>query len=191
MSLDNYLNLPYTTILKRDEDGIFIASVKELKGCMAHGSTEVEALEALSSMKALWLESAIADGDSIPLPENDQDLPSGKWLQRVPRSVHAALVILAESEGVSLNQLVVSVLSREVGQRQNCVTSIQAAPDVADPWSALVDDMPMNWIVQGKVPIIKTEYMDALLDSVATSQKLNKSGLEEYGDGKKEHRGWN
>jgi antitoxin HicB len=116
-SLENYLSLPYTTVLKRDDDGEFVATVKELKGCIAHGATEVAALKALESMKVLWIESCLADGDNVPLPEDDEDLPSGKWLQRVPRSLHAALAKAAAEEDVSLNQFVVSVLATEVGRR--------------------------------------------------------------------------
>ena len=40
-----------------------------------------------------------------------EGLPSGKFLVRLPRSLHAALAREAKEEGVSLNQLVVSRLS--------------------------------------------------------------------------------
>ncbi|HXT04816.1 MAG TPA: toxin-antitoxin system HicB family antitoxin, partial [Casimicrobiaceae bacterium] len=40
------------------------------------------------------------------------DRYSGKFVVRVPRSVHARLARKAKQEGVSLNQLVSSVLSR-------------------------------------------------------------------------------
>jgi antitoxin HicB len=191
MLLDDYLNLPYTTILKRDEDGDYIASVKELKGCVAHGGTEMEALDALTSMKKLWLESCIADGCQVPLPEQEEDLPSGKWLQRVPRSIHAALVSAAEQEGVSLNQLVVSVLSREVGHREGTIETIQAAPEVADPWSDLVDQTYMDWKVKGAVTVQPSpEFVNALLVAIPHSKKLNMKGTVAYGDDKKAHKGW-
>ena len=40
-----------------------------------------------------------------------QGLPSGKFLVRLPRTLHAVLAREAAEEGVSLNQLVVSRLS--------------------------------------------------------------------------------
>jgi hypothetical protein len=39
---------------------------------------------------------------------------SGRFLVRVPRSLHAALEIEAKEEGVSLNQLVVAKLARKI-----------------------------------------------------------------------------
>ena len=47
-----------------------------------------------------------------------EDLPSGKWLQRVPRTLHRDLIRLAERERVSLNQLVTALLSEAVGARR-------------------------------------------------------------------------
>jgi predicted HicB family RNase H-like nuclease len=41
---------------------------------------------------------------------------SGKFLVRLPRTLHAALNDEAEREGVSLNQLVVAKLSMQMGQ---------------------------------------------------------------------------
>jgi antitoxin HicB len=136
--LKKYLDLPYTVILKRDDEGDFVAQVKELRGCVAHGASASEALVELDSMKVLWLESCIADGNTVPLPETEDDLPSGRWLQRVPRQLHAELSRLADSEGVSLNQLVVSVLAKELGFRQGQkkeITNKQVAVVGSDLWS--------------------------------------------------------
>jgi predicted HicB family RNase H-like nuclease len=40
---------------------------------------------------------------------------SGKFVVRVPKSLHAALAAEADAEGVSLNQLVVAKLSVQLG----------------------------------------------------------------------------
>jgi predicted RNase H-like HicB family nuclease len=107
--------LPYTILLKRDSDGDIVASVKELDGCVAHGQDEMEALAAIESMKMLWIESSLRDGDPVPRPDPEEDdLPSGKWVQRVPRSLHKRLSDTAKAEGVSLNTLVTSYLSAAV-----------------------------------------------------------------------------
>jgi antitoxin HicB len=116
--LNFYLSLPYTRILRRDDDGAIIASVQELAGCIAHGTTETEALANLAEVQALWLEEAIANGIPVPIPEKDEPLPSGKWVQRVSRSLHRALTLLAETEDVSLNQLVATILAEAVGRRR-------------------------------------------------------------------------
>jgi antitoxin HicB len=112
-----YMKLPYTILLRRDEEGDVIAKVKELDGCIADGQDEMEALGNLERVKAMWIEACISSGRPVPLPEEDNDLPSGKWLQRVPRSLHKKLVDRAETEGVSLNQYVTSVLAEAIGQR--------------------------------------------------------------------------
>ena len=52
----------------RDEDKIFVAEVPELKGCMAHGKTQTEAVKNINQAIELWLETAIEFGDKIPLP---------------------------------------------------------------------------------------------------------------------------
>jgi hypothetical protein len=50
-----------------------------------------------------------------PLPFSDV---SERFVQRVPRSLHAQLVARAKIEGVSLNTFVVSIVSQGLGQRQ-------------------------------------------------------------------------
>ena len=51
-----------------DEDKIFVAEVPELKGCMAHGKTQTEAVKNINQAFELWLETAIEFGDKIPSP---------------------------------------------------------------------------------------------------------------------------
>jgi antitoxin HicB len=115
--LVHYMSLPYRTILYRDEDGDVIARIDELPGCIAHGRDEADALTNLASMKRLWLEDCLEAGETVPEPETPGPLPSGKWVQRVPRSLHRKLAQAAKREGVSLNQLVTSMLSRQLSAR--------------------------------------------------------------------------
>ena len=57
-----------------------------------------------------WIEVAKSVGREIPKPSSDK-LPSGKWIQRVPKSLHAKLITEAKREGVSLNTLVTSLIA--------------------------------------------------------------------------------
>jgi len=116
-ALVHYMSLPYRTILYRDEDADVIARIDELPGCIAHGKDEADALTNLASMKRLWLADCLEAGETVPEPETPGPLPSGKWVQRVPRSLHRRLAQAAKREGVSLNQLVTSMLSRQLGAR--------------------------------------------------------------------------
>src|SRR5437879_7592093 len=111
MELNDYTKLPHTITIRRDDEGDWIARVQELSGCTAHGGTEAEALERLSEAKREWLAAALEDHVSVPLPDESDELPSGKWVQRVPRSLHNNLRQLAKTEGTSLNHLVTQILS--------------------------------------------------------------------------------
>lgn len=129
MSVEEYLRRPYARTLRIDEDGDVVARVLELPGCLAHGASAVEALEALDEVMRAWVEERLEAGLQIPEPEPEVDLPSGKWLQRVPRSLHAKLVSLAKRDGVSLNQFVTSLLAEAVGAK-----TAFAVPAEADKW---------------------------------------------------------
>jgi antitoxin HicB len=117
-SVEEYLSLPYTIVLRRDTvDNIFVARAEELPGCSAHGETEPEAISNLHDNMRVWIEDCIDSGDAVPEPSDEVELPSGKWVQRVPRSLHFKLIRLAKAEGVSLNQFVTSALSERVGAK--------------------------------------------------------------------------
>jgi predicted RNase H-like HicB family nuclease len=114
-TLAEYVALSYTVVLRKDEEGDFVARIEELPGCVAHAATATEALEILGDVQREWISDAIERGDPIPLPATEEGLPSGKWLQRVPRTLHAKLVRRARNEGVSLNLLVSTILAEAVG----------------------------------------------------------------------------
>ena len=113
-----YLRLPYTVVMRRDEDGDYVARIDELPGCTTHGKSPREALENLEEVKRAWIEDCLQQGDRIPEPVAGSALPSGKWLQRVPKTLHRDLIRQAKRENVSLNQWVTSVLSEASGVRK-------------------------------------------------------------------------
>lgn len=58
----------YSIFMQYDpQDKIYVASVPELQGCMAHGETKEEALKEIEIAKELWIETAKEDG--LPIPE--------------------------------------------------------------------------------------------------------------------------
>ena len=52
-----------------EEDQIYVASVPELSGCMAHGNTKEQALREIETAKELWIETALEDGQPVPEPD--------------------------------------------------------------------------------------------------------------------------
>ena len=97
-----------------EEDKGFIAEARDLPGCSAWGATEANAAREAQRAIAAWLEAARAADREIPKPSVTEPLGrySGKFIVRVPRTVHARLARKAKQEGVSLNQLVSCVLSQ-------------------------------------------------------------------------------
>lgn len=52
-----------------DDDQIFVAEVPELPGCMAHGATQMDAVQNVREAIDLWIETAREFGDEIPKPQ--------------------------------------------------------------------------------------------------------------------------
>lgn len=98
------------------EGGGYLIEFPDLPGCISDGKTIDEAITNGTDAKQEWLAAAKKSGRSTPEPGGRF---SGKWVQRVPRSVHARLVERAEREGVSLNTLVVSLIAEGLGRKRS------------------------------------------------------------------------
>jgi predicted RNase H-like HicB family nuclease len=59
------------TIHWSDEDDAFVAEVPELCGCLAHGSTQEDALRSAQDAIGLWIDTAREHGDPVPEPGGD------------------------------------------------------------------------------------------------------------------------
>jgi antitoxin HicB len=112
--IDYYLGLKYPVTLHPASEGGYAAEIEDLPGCISQGDTVEEAMKMIEEARVLWLESAYEDGLDIPIPRNEDDY-SGKFNVRFPKSLHRKLDQLAVHEGISLNQYLVSTLSRVVG----------------------------------------------------------------------------
>ena len=105
-NVEDYMNLPYNYIVQpiTDESGTyFYARVLELDGCQSTGETFEEAYKNLKEAMRGWLEAKLEGGFDVPLPVGYDDF-SGKFVVRIPKSLHYRLSVEAEQEGVSLNQ---------------------------------------------------------------------------------------
>lgn len=113
-NVKDYINLPYNYIVQpiNDESGsYYYARVLEFDGCQSTGNTFQEALDSLKEAMEGWIETKLEAGFDIPLPINQNNF-SGKFLIRIPKSLHYKLSIEAEQEGVSLNQYALYKLSK-------------------------------------------------------------------------------
>ncbi|NJK72453.1 MAG: type II toxin-antitoxin system HicB family antitoxin [Synechococcaceae cyanobacterium SM2_3_60] len=69
-TLEDYLALPYAITLYPDAEGGYTVVIADLPGCLSQGETEAEALANINDAKAVWLETALANGDFIPVPSH-------------------------------------------------------------------------------------------------------------------------
>jgi antitoxin HicB len=117
-TLEEYLALPYTIEIYRDDtDGgmAYIARVVELPGCLTQADSFEELEEMIQDAMRVWIETALEDGQPVPEPRTSEQF-SGKFVVRVPRSLHRQLVEAAEHDGVSLNMFVNVALAQTVGE---------------------------------------------------------------------------
>ncbi|MBQ6504962.1 MAG: type II toxin-antitoxin system HicB family antitoxin [Flexilinea sp.] len=111
-SVDDYMKLPYKMEIVEDTDeGGYIASYPELKGCITCGETIEQVVSMAIDAKKAWLEAAVEDRYDIPLPETENQY-SGQFKFRMPRSLHRELAEHAKAEGISMNQYCIYLLSK-------------------------------------------------------------------------------
>jgi predicted RNase H-like HicB family nuclease len=129
--LNFYLSLHYPITIHTDPDGGYVAEIEELPGCMTQAETLDEAFRAIEDARQVWLKGTYEMGQDIPLPR-DMEEHSGKFMVRIPRSLHRNLVRAAKCEGVSLNQYVTSLLSagvqRDIFLRERAFPALIMAP---------------------------------------------------------------
>lgn len=112
--VDYYMSLPYAIEVRQYEDGTWFARMPELRGCVTEADTLEEVMEMIRDAQRAWIEACLEDGTPIPEPQHAEPY-SGQFRVRLPRSLHRELAERAEREGTSLNQMVVSMLSRAAG----------------------------------------------------------------------------
>jgi antitoxin HicB len=116
--IEYYMHLPYSILLHEVEDNgekYWIADIPELPGCRSHGSSVEGAVKSVGEAKKDWILDSLEQGEEVPVPV-ERDKFSGKTMLRMSRSLHRSLSLMAESEKLSLNQLIVTILATEVGR---------------------------------------------------------------------------
>lgn len=102
----------------------YVIRFPDLPGCMSVGKSVEEAIANGRHAFRTWMESAIADDAHIPQPDDSAE--PVKFIQRLPKSLHAQLLRAAASEGTSVNTFAVVLLAEGLSRRERPLSSIPA-----------------------------------------------------------------
>lgn len=64
--------MKYRVLIEQDEDGILVAEVPSLPGCISQGRTRVEATNNIKEAIALYLDSLSAHNEAAPPPITEE-----------------------------------------------------------------------------------------------------------------------
>jgi predicted RNase H-like HicB family nuclease len=65
-------NLKFRVMIEPDEDGVFVAEVPALPGCLSQGQTRTDAIENIKEAIAAYLESLERHSEPIPPPISEE-----------------------------------------------------------------------------------------------------------------------
>lgn len=103
--------------LSPEEGGGYLISYPDFSECISDGETVEEALK--NGKDALQATMAALKAKELPIPApNGGGVASGKFVARVPKTVHAQLTTRAKAEGVSLNTLVLTFIAQGLGRKE-------------------------------------------------------------------------
>jgi antitoxin HicB len=102
--------------LSGDEGGGYLITFPDFNVCMSDGETVEEAIA--NGRDALRATIAALRNGGFPIPEpNSGGTASGKFVIRMPKSLHAKLAARARLECVSLNTMALSFIAAGIGQQ--------------------------------------------------------------------------
>ncbi len=100
--------------LSTEEGGGYLISFPDFAECISDGESVDDAIE--NGRDALKATIAALKSKKLPVPApNSGGVASGKFVARVPKTVHAQLATRARAEGVSLNALVLTFIAQGLG----------------------------------------------------------------------------
>lgn len=120
--------------LSPEEGGGYLISYSDFTECISDGETPEEAIH--NGQDALLETIAALEERGLPIPEpGSGGNYSGRFIQRVPKSLHARLALRAKQEGVSMNALVTAFLAKGLGmvETQGSVQGVNAPKGTLNP----------------------------------------------------------
>lgn len=100
--------------LSSDEGSGYLISFPDFAECLSDGESVEEAVENGRDALKATIAALKAKKLRVPAP-NSGGVASGKFVARVPKTVHAQLATRARAEGVSLNALVLTFIAQGLG----------------------------------------------------------------------------
>lgn len=158
-TLEYYLNLPYKIEVFQSSDADdpgWVAVIPDLPGCITQAETFGKLEATIQDAKRTWLEGAIEHGIPISEPRSAEEF-SGKFVVRVPRSLHRKLVETAEVEGVSLNQYINVALASESQKHAHVISEDKVAHTL----------LKINQSTDEQNYYAAFKYFDQLIDDLA------------------------
>jgi predicted RNase H-like HicB family nuclease len=64
--------MKHRVLIEQDEDGMFVAEVPALPGCISQGETRAQALENSKEAIAVYMESLAAHDEPVPPPITEE-----------------------------------------------------------------------------------------------------------------------
>jgi predicted RNase H-like HicB family nuclease len=64
--------MKYRVLIEQDEDGVYVAEVPSLPGCISQGQTREQAIENIREAIAGYLESLAAHDEPVPPPITEE-----------------------------------------------------------------------------------------------------------------------
>lgn len=100
--------------LAEEDGGGYLISFPDFAECISDGETIEEAIANGRDALKATIAALKAKKLAVPAP-NSGGVASGKFVARVPKTVHAQLTTRARAEGVSLNTLVLTFIAQGLG----------------------------------------------------------------------------
>jgi len=105
------------TPLSEDDGGGYLITFPDLPGCISDGNTLDEVMVNGRDAFNSWIAAQVDMKRSIPEPTRYSEYGKPvKFVQRLPRSLHALLQMRAKAEGVSLNTFVLTLIAEGLGR---------------------------------------------------------------------------
>ena len=136
LEMNDYLVLEYSLEIMAQPEGGYVLVYPDLPGCLTQVETLDEVAAAANDIRSLWIRTQFEDGFPVPLP-TFEDQYSGKFVLRIPKSLHRRLATAARKDGVSLNQYAMTLLDRN-----DALAQVQAKVCEMDERLTAIDPQP-------------------------------------------------